>query len=77
MVVELQLVFKDEYTEGDAGDEPIEITYTLTAPAGMEVTGGQIFVERTGGGELDRFSFRVDRDRQGVASLTILENVGA
>lgn len=75
MVVELNLVFKDEYTEGDG--DPIEFSHTLTAPAGMEVTGGQIFVERLGGGELDRFSFRVDREPDGSAKLTILEAVGA
>lgn len=75
MVVELVLKFTDEYT-GGAGD-PIEFTHTLTSPPGMEITGGQIFVERTGGGELDRFSFRVDRDDLGAAKLTILEEIGS
>ena len=75
MVIELVLNFRDDDMEGE--EEPIEFSHTLTAPVGFEVTGGQIFVERLGGGDLDRFSFRIDREQDGSARLTILEDVNA
>lgn len=74
MVIEVQLSFTDQF--GDGTTEPLEFTHTLTAPDGFEITGGQLFVERGGGGELDRFSFRIDRNAEtGQAQLTILEDV--
>lgn len=73
MVIEVQLSFTDQF--GDGTTEPMEFTHTLSAPDGFEITGGQLFVERGGGGELDRFSFRIDRDEAGQAQLTILEDV--
>lgn len=74
MVIELKLTFKDEVGE-IAG--PIEFIHTLSAPADMEITGGQLFVENPQTSELERFSFRIDRDETGKAQLTILENVNA
>jgi hypothetical protein len=75
MIVELKLTFKDTYVEGAEDDEPIEFVHTLSAPSGMEVTGGQIFIENPSTSDLQRFTFRVDRDENQEASLTILENV--
>lgn len=72
MVIELVLDFRDD--DGQGGP-PFQFSHTLTSPEGFEVTGGQIFVERVGGGELDRFSFRIDRDAEGLASLKIMEDV--
>lgn len=72
MVFELKLSFKDDY-EGD--EDPLEFVHTLTAPDGMEITGGQIFVENPTTSNLDRFSFRIDRDESGAATLVILEDV--
>lgn len=73
MIVELKLIFKDAY--GAPDDDPAEIVYTLSSPEGFEVTGGQIFVENPDTANLDRFTFRIDRDEvtEG-AKLTILEN---
>ena len=75
MVIELKLSFKDEYAEGE---EPIDFTHTLTAPEGMDITGGQIFVENPTTSELQRFSFRIDRNEEdGTAKFVILEEVQA
>jgi hypothetical protein len=49
--------------------------HTLGAPEGLEITGGSIFVENPGTSDLERFSFRIDREEDGRAKLTILENV--
>lgn len=73
MIIELKLTFKD--TQFSEEEDPLELVQTLGAPSDFEITGGQIFVERVGGGELDRFSFRIDRDEDGKAKLTILEDV--
>ena len=73
MVIELKLSFTDEFAAGS--DEPLEFVHTLSAPDGMEITGGQLFVEQTGGGDFKRFSFRIDRDSDGHAQFTILEDV--
>jgi len=70
--VELKLTFTDTYVEGES--EPLEFVHTLSAPEGMEITGGQIFVENKQGG-FERFSFRIDRDKDDKPSLTILEDV--
>lgn len=72
MVVELILTFKDEFS--DDPDKTSEFSYTLNAPFGFEVTGGQLFVESRENSDLERFSFRIDRDAEGTPSLTILEN---
>ena len=72
MAVELRLTFKDNYVEGES--EPLVFTHTLAAPEGLDITGGQIFVESPAG-DFDRFSFRIDRDDNGQAKLTILEDV--
>ena len=72
MVTELVLTFTDALVDGD---DPLEFTHTLNAPEGFEVTGGQLFVERPGTGELDRFSFRIDRDDDGRAKLVIMEDI--
>lgn len=69
MVIELVMQFTDEVE----GEDPREITYTLSAPNGFEVTGGQMFVENPNTKELDRFAFRIDRDPSGTASVTVLE----
>lgn len=74
MVIELVLTFKDEYADDGLPGES-SFTHTLTSPEGFEITGGQIFVENSGDSNLKRFNFRIDRDDDGVASLTILENV--
>lgn len=71
MVVELVLSFKDDLAE----DGESEFSYTLNAPEGFSVTGGQIFIENTNNSDLKRFAFRVDRDEDGTAKLTILEEV--
>jgi hypothetical protein len=71
--VELRLVFTDTYVEGES--EPLEFTHTISAPEGMEITGGQIFVENPNTGDFQRFAFRVDRDEDGKADLNILEDV--
>lgn len=73
MVIELKLTFKDVDFEDE--ENPLEIIHTLSAPAGFEVTGGQLFVEQPGTGDLERFSFRIDRDQEGKAQLVILEDV--
>jgi hypothetical protein len=76
MIFELKLEFKDTYVEpGTDDEEPFELTHTLAAPAGMEVTGGQIYVENLATANLARFSFRIDRDDDGKPSLTIMEDV--
>lgn len=76
MVFELKLQFRDDYVEpGSDDEEPLEFIHTLSAPVGMEITGGQIFVENTATANLERFSFRIDRDDDGKPSLTILEDV--
>jgi hypothetical protein len=72
MVIELHLTFQDEYS--DAPDKNSEFSYTLNAPEGFEVTGGQLFVENSATSDLERFTFRIDRDTEGKANLTILEN---
>lgn len=74
MVIELKLEFKDEYVVGD-DVEPVEFTHTLNSPEGFEITGGQIFIENSQNSDLQRFSFRVDRNEKGAAKLTILEDV--
>lgn len=74
MVIELKLQFKDAYLEDP--DEPLDFVHTLSAPEGFEITGGQIFVERAGAGDFERFSFRIDRDNDGKAKFTIIEGVG-
>lgn len=74
MVIELVLNFKDEYADGEVAGES-SFTHTLTSPEGFEITGGQIFVENSNTSDLQRFSFRIDRDDDGKASLTIMENV--
>ena len=73
MVIELKLTFKD--TQFEEEEEPLEIVHTLSAPAGFEITGGQMFVENPSTSQLDRFSFRIDREDDGTAKLTILEDV--
>lgn len=73
MIIELKLEFKDEFFDGE--EEPLTIIHTLNAPAGFEITGGQLFVENPNNSDLERFSFRIDRDDIGAASLTILEDV--
>ena len=75
MVVELKLEFKDGYSA--EGDDNIAFVHTLSAPEGLEITGGQIFVENPQTSELDRFSFRIDREEDGTAKLTILEDVSS
>ena len=75
MIFELKLTFKDHYIEGE--EEPAEFIHTLSAPPGMEISGGQIFIENPSTGDLKRFSFRVDREDSGEASLTVLEDVKA
>ncbi|HJS82562.1 MAG TPA: hypothetical protein VJ742_06970 [Nitrososphaera sp.] len=72
MVIELNLVFKDAYLEGE--EEPLEFAHTLNAPDGFEVTGGQLFVENPKTSELQRFAFRIDRDSDGKANLVVVEN---
>lgn len=72
MIIEVKLNFKDEYTEGEG--DPIEFVHTLTAPEGMEITGGQIYVENPSTSNLERFSFRIDRAKTGEASLVIMED---
>lgn len=74
MVTELVLTFKDEEL---GGDEPLEFAYTLNAPDGFEVTGGQLFIENPKTSDLKRFAFRVDRADDGTPSLNILEDVKA
>lgn len=69
-VTELVLQFKDAISV-----EPLEFSYTLTAPEGFEVTGGQFFVENLFTSDLERFSFRIDRDDKGKPSLTVLEHL--
>lgn len=71
MVIELVLNFKDEYSENPSGTS--EFSYTLNAPEGFEVTGGQIFVEHAETSDLQRFSFRIDRDDDGKATLNVME----
>lgn len=74
MIIELVMTFKDELS--DATDGTSDIIYTLNAPDGFEVTGGQLFVENPNSRELQRFSFRIDRDSEtGKSKLTILEDV--
>lgn len=75
MVIEVQLKFKDELTEGEGN--PIEFSYTVTAPDDFEVTGGNVFVENPDTHVLDRFSFRIDRDESGRAVVTVLDPIGA
>jgi len=70
--VELKLVFTDTYVEGES--EPLEFVHTLSAPEGMEITGGQIFVENKAG-NFERFAFRIDREEDDKPKLTILEDV--
>lgn len=74
MVIELKLTFRDEWPDNE-GSEPLEFVHTLTAPEDFEITGGQLFVENPKTSELQRFAFRIDRDDEGKASLTILEDV--
>jgi len=71
--VELELTFTDTYVEGES--EPFKFVHTLTAPEGLEITGGQIFVENKHG-TFERFSFRIDREDGDKPKLVILENVG-
>jgi len=72
-VTELVLQFTDNLMEGDEG-EPLEFGYSFTSPEGYEVTGGQIFVENSTNNNLERLSFRIDRDDEGAPSFTVLEN---
>ena len=71
-VVELKLEFKDTFFEGE---EPLAFVHTLAAPEGFEITGGQIYIEKRTEGNFERFSFRVDRDENDHAQLTIMEDV--
>jgi hypothetical protein len=71
-VIELVMSFTDSLSDDPSGTS--EFSYTLNAPFGFEVTGGQLFVENPSTSELERFSFRIDRDTEGTPSLTILEN---
>lgn len=73
MVVELVLTFKDEYADDGLPGEST-FTQTLTTPEGFEITGGQIFVENTETSDLQRFSFRIERDDSGRAQLVVMEN---
>ena len=75
MVTELVLTFKDDVSDGE--EEPLEFVYTLNAPSGFEVTGGQLFIENPSTSDLQRFSFRIDRNDKGQASLVVLEGVKA
>lgn len=75
MVIELMLTFTDNYP--DENGDPIEFVHTLSSPDGMEITGGQIFVENITTKNLDRFTFRIDRAPDGKAILTIMEEVEA
>lgn len=72
-VTELVLQFTDNLDEGDEGG-PLEFGYSFTTPEGYEVTGGQIFVENSVTSNLERLSFRIDRDDEGKPSFIILEN---
>ena len=72
MVIELVMTFKDSLSDDPDGES--DFSYTLNAPVGFEVTGGQMFVENSNTSELKRFSFRIDRDDEGAPSLTILED---
>lgn len=74
MVFEVKLTFKDNLSEDD---DPLEFVHTVSAPEGFEVTGGQLFVERRPNGDFERFSFRIDRDKDGKAEFIILENLDA
>jgi len=72
MVIELVMTFKDSLSDDPDGTS--DFTYTLNPPSGFEVTGGQLFVENPSTSDLERFSFRIDRDDEGKPSLTILED---
>lgn len=72
MVIELVMNFKDEYSTEP--DKTSEFSYTLNAPFDFEITGGQLFVENPNTSDLERFSFRIDRDDDGKPKLTILED---
>jgi hypothetical protein len=72
MVFEVKLTFRDNLSDDE---DPLEFVHTVSAPEGFEVTGGQLFVERPSSGDLERFSFRIDRDEEDKAKLTILENI--
>ena len=72
MVLEMKL----EFVDGEFPDEnPMSIVHTLSPPDGFDITGGQIFIENPDTSELQRFSFRVERNEDGRAELTILEDV--
>jgi hypothetical protein len=72
MIFEVRLDFKD----GLSGDpEPLEFGHTLSAPEGFEIIGGQLYVEHPSNGKFERFSFRIDRDSEGKALFTILEDI--
>lgn len=71
--VELRLVFTDTYVEGE-DNEPMEFTHTLSAPEGLEITGGQIYVENKAG-TFERFSFRIDREDGDKPKFVIIEDV--
>jgi hypothetical protein len=72
VVFEVKLTFKDNLSEDD---DPLEFVHTVSAPEGFEVTGGQLFVERHPNGDFERFSFRIDRDKEGKAEFTVLEDL--
>lgn len=76
MVIELVLSFKDEHADEDDALEA-DFAYTLNAPGGFYVTGGQIFIENPNNSDLKRFAFRVDQEDDGTPKLTILEDVKA
>lgn len=71
--VELKLTFTDTYVQ-EGESEPFAWVHTLAAPEGLEITGGQIFIENKAG-TFERFSFRIDREDMDKPKFVIMEDV--